>query len=328
MGRRSKPKQLELAFKSRGGRRCGAGRKRKGPRARVPHCARAEHDAKCPSFVTLRVRERLPSLRRREAHLAILWAFAAGKQRFGFRLVLYSVQSNHMHLMVEAEDRRALSRGLVGLQVRVARSLNRVWNRKGPVFEYSYHERMLSSPREVRNALVYLLNNARKHGIYTLGPDRCSSGAWFDGWRGGPASAVGSSVTACARTWLLRTGWKRHGLLDVREVPGFRRRSSRAQRSPESPPARSMAPEGSISGNVVAWEREGLEARRRGGGLIRETFRAGAEAARGVVREGARGDSRSAERARGVTIGFGERPAAGGGRQVGRAVAGGGFMRG
>jgi putative transposase len=238
MGRRSKPKQLELAFKSRGGLRRGAGRKRKGPRARVAHCARAEHDAKLPSFVTLRVREGLPSLRRREAYLATIRAFAAGKQRFGFRLVLYSLQSNHMHLMVEAEDRRALSRGLKGLQVRVARTLNRVWNRKGPVFEYSYHERKLSTPREVRNALVYLLNNARKHGIHTFGPDPCSSGAWFDGWRGGPTSAVASPVTVLARTWLLKTGWRRHGLLDVRELPGCRRRSRGRKLPPGDAPGR------------------------------------------------------------------------------------------
>jgi REP element-mobilizing transposase RayT len=172
-------------------------------------------------------------LRRRDPYQAILRSFAAGKERFGFRLILYSVQSNHVHLIIESVDRRALSRGMQGLQVRIARSLNRVWRRTGSVFEDHFHDRPLKTPREVRHALAYVLNNCHRHGIHTLGPDPYSSGAWFEGWRGSHARTLASPVTARARVWLLTTGWKRHGLLappDRGSTPALPRgqRSSRA----------------------------------------------------------------------------------------------------
>lgn len=160
-------------------------------------------------------------------------AFVAGKERFGFRLIVYSVQSNHVHLIVENVDRRALSRGMQGLQVRIARALNRVWQRRGSVFDDHFHDRPLQTPREVRNALAYVLNNCHRHGIHVLGPDPYSSGAWFEGWREGPTPVPRPTVTARARVWLLTSGWKRHGLLHVREVPGAFRRRRRT-----SPPQR------------------------------------------------------------------------------------------
>ncbi|MBK7643330.1 MAG: transposase [Planctomycetes bacterium] len=109
-----------------------------------------------------------------------------------FQTVHYSIQSNHLHLIVEARDRLALSAGMKGLLVRMARALNRVWNRRGSVFADRYHARSLDTPREVRNALVYVLHNSRKHGIHSKGIDPCSSGLWFDGW----AERCGRAVEA------------------------------------------------------------------------------------------------------------------------------------
>lgn len=76
-------------------------------------------------------------------------AFAAGSERFGFRLRQYSVQSDHRHLVVEGKDRRALSRGMQGLLIRIAKGLNRLWGRRGTVFADRYHDRILRTPREV-----------------------------------------------------------------------------------------------------------------------------------------------------------------------------------
>ena len=161
-------------------------------------------------------------------------AFAAGRERFGFRLTQYSLQSNHLHLIAEAGDRRALSRGMQGLLVRVARAPNELWRRVGSVFSDRFHARELRSPREVRAALVYVIQNARHHGLHFRGVDPCSSGAWFDGWKerfsvavgeraaiaSGEqlASAIGAPV-AQARTWLLSEGWRRRGLIEIDESP-------------------------------------------------------------------------------------------------------------
>jgi REP element-mobilizing transposase RayT len=178
-------------------------------------------------LVTIPLKRGLPRLRQTRERKALERAFRAGRERSGFLLTQYSIQSDHLHLVVEADDRRALSRGMQGLLVRIARALNKLWSRTGKVFRDRYHDRILRTPREVRNALRYVLNNARKHGLSALrgAVDGFTSAPWFDGWRGadmeplerGPACPV-----ATARTWLQRLGWRRHGLLDADEVPGTR----------------------------------------------------------------------------------------------------------
>ena len=168
--------------------------------------------------VTVRLRAGLPSLRRDAARAAIERAFSAGAERFGFRLTQYSLQSNHVHLLAEAGDESALSRGMQGLLVRVARALNRVWRRIGAVYSDRYHARQLRTPREVRAALVYVLHNARHHGLAVAGVDAFSSGPWFDGWTRALA-ANRTFPAAIARTWLLREGWRRHGLISLGESP-------------------------------------------------------------------------------------------------------------
>jgi REP element-mobilizing transposase RayT len=217
---RTKLRQEELPFKTRGGPRPGAGRKPKGARACVSHHGRVAFARAQPVHVTARLRAGLPSLRRKDAHRAILRAFGAGAERNGFRLTQYSVQSTHVHLIIEAPNRLALSRGMQGLLIRVARALNRAWQRKGSVFSDRYHDRVLRSPKEVRNALAYVLNNAKRHGIFEAGFDAFSSGRWFDGWREAKPSVLVPSILPKARTWLLTLGWRRWGLISLETVPG------------------------------------------------------------------------------------------------------------
>jgi REP element-mobilizing transposase RayT len=166
----------------------------------------------------VRLRDGLPSLRRDAARVAVERAIRAGAERFGFRLAQYSMQTNHVHLIAEAEDRSELSRGMKGLLVRVARALNRLWSRMGRVFADRYHARQLRTPREVRNALVYVLHNARHHGLRVLGVDLYSSGRWFDGWSRKLLFAS-RGPAATARSWLLRIGWRIHGLIGIEEMP-------------------------------------------------------------------------------------------------------------
>jgi REP element-mobilizing transposase RayT len=189
----------------------------------VKHRTRETFRAGCPVHVTLRLAEGRPSLRKRSTYRVLVAAMGGGCERFGMRLVHWSALGNHMHLIVEAADRRALSRGMQGLTVRMARALNRCWGRTGHVFADRFHARVLPSPTEVRSALRYVLQNARHHRIVTAGADPCSSGPWFDGWndaeRVDPAELERPAWLRTARTWLLAQGWRRLGLLDVDAYP-------------------------------------------------------------------------------------------------------------
>jgi REP element-mobilizing transposase RayT len=219
--RAARARQGELAFSSWGGRRKGAGRKRRGPRPRVDHRTRPALAPRFPVHVTTRLRAGLPSLRRQEELRVLHEAFFAGMERFGFRLVHFSVQSNHLHMIAEARDRHALALGMQGLSIRVAKALNKLWSRRGAVFDDRYHARILRTPREVKNGLCYVLSNARRHGLALAELDPFSSARWFDGWRGidGPRPGAYGPIAA-ARTWLVRVGWRRHGRIDPEAVPG------------------------------------------------------------------------------------------------------------
>src|SRR5882757_11523375 len=159
--RKRRMKQLEFAPKGRGGRRPGAGRPKK-KTSGVPHLQRQTFAKKHPLHVTLQIRREVGDLRTDKRFLRIQRAFRYGCDRFGMRMTQFSVQGNHIHLIVEADDRDALSKGMQGLAIRLARGVNRVSNRKGAVFSDRYHARVLKTLTEVRNAVHYVFYNRQK----------------------------------------------------------------------------------------------------------------------------------------------------------------------
>ena len=170
--------------------------------------------------VTMRARRDLWSLRGRL--FPSVKACVARATHAGFRVVQFSVQRDHVHLIVEGADRQRVMRGVTGLAVRVAKAVNRAMRRRGSVWDDRYHARSLKTPREVRNALAYVLLNWRKHiRDARAGVDRCSSAPWFTGWRDLRLTAVPveESPVAAPHTWLASVGWRRHGLLRVDEAP-------------------------------------------------------------------------------------------------------------
>ena len=204
-----------------GGRREGAGRKC-GANPRVPHLRRETFARRHPCHVTLKVRPGLPSLRDVRLVRELEGSFARACDRGSFRLVHYSIQHDHVHMVVEAVGPEALGRGMKSLSARLARAVNRVFERSGAVLADRYHARALRTPREVRTVLAYVLLNHRKHARRPgrrARPDPASSGRWFDGWRERLAEAVDPAV-ASPHTWLLQKGWRRHGLLSLQAVPG------------------------------------------------------------------------------------------------------------
>ena len=184
---------VQLALPTWGGRRQGAGRKRKSPLRLVSHKRRPAHAARFPLHVVLRARQDAPGLRRKQVFRAVRQALEAGAAKAGFRLVHFSVQGNHLHLVVEALDKVALSRGMQGLAVRIARAVNRSAGRDGRVFADHYFARELRTPAEVRRAVRYVLDNRMLHGRLQPGTDPCASAA----------------PLVRPRTWLLTVGWLR-----------------------------------------------------------------------------------------------------------------------
>ncbi|MBK7535368.1 MAG: transposase [Myxococcales bacterium] len=234
--RKQAPRQLTLESARKptghGGWRAGAGRPR--GRKTVSHDARERFAARHPLHVTLRIRPDVHSLRRGKVCATIRAALAAGGHKPAFRVVEFNALHNHLHLLIEAEGPAALARGMQGLSIRLARCINRLLGRTGSLFATRYHARALRTPREVRNAIRYVLLNARHHAaergrrLARDWIDPYSSAPWFDGFHSCPLAARGLESlraapdwlaflqrqprpTATARTWLLSTGWRRHG---------------------------------------------------------------------------------------------------------------------
>lgn len=217
--------QLVLARTAgHGGKRRGAGR-RPGPRRRVPHRKRPPHARGNPVHVTLRAKRGLPSFRC-ESVRKMFRGLLAEVMRDDFRIAHYSVQEDHVHLIAEAASKDALSSAMRSLTTRFAKRLDELLGRrKGKVWDHRYHRHDLRTPNEVRNALLYVLQNAKKHGEAPREGrflDPHSSAAWFDGWqdlgRRDPGED-GSWRPPRPRTWLLERGWRRRGLLRTTDAP-------------------------------------------------------------------------------------------------------------
>ena len=150
--------QRELPF--HGGRRRGAGRP-KG--TRVSHGRRPRFRKPTPVHVRLRVRRHVWNLRSGRSWRRIRRAFEKARGRFGARIVEYSVQGNHLHLIIEADDDGALSRAMQGLCIRLAKALNALMSGSGTVFDDHYFSRLLKSPTELVRAIAYVLGNHQHH---------------------------------------------------------------------------------------------------------------------------------------------------------------------
>lgn len=253
-GRRRKgsgaPEQLPL-FRSHGGKRRGAGRKRKPGRRGSPHKERPELKARHPVHVVLRVVSAVGNLRRRCAYKAVREATIATAWREDFRIVHLSMQRTHLHLIVEADDRQALAVGVQGFQISAAKHLNREISktrpgprRRGSVFPDRYHAEIITTPTQARNTLSYVISNWRKHHEDRVAPmsewhiDWFSSAIHFPGfaeygdepffWRGPPT--YDPLIVYQPRTWLLREGWKVAGPISCREVLSEKQRIPSAAR--------------------------------------------------------------------------------------------------
>ena len=149
--------------------------------AGIPHAKRPPVSPDQPHHITIRVRKGTWNLRSQRCFRQIAKAFAVANRRETIRVVHYSVQGNHLHLLVEANDRAAMSNGVRALLISMARRVNDLMDKSGSLFTDRFHEHVLTTRSAVRTALRYVLTNASKHFGHA-GVDPYSSGPWFAGW--------------------------------------------------------------------------------------------------------------------------------------------------
>jgi hypothetical protein len=231
--------QLELDLEpptGHGGRREGAGRK-KGRHPRVWHRARPAHQARHPVHVTLRAKSGLPSFvqqRVRGLMKKLLHDQRKSPRRYreAFHVAHFSIQTNHVHLIVEAvraaepgyDASRTLCGGISGFAIAFARRLNKMLSRAGKVWDDRYHRHDLKTPTETKNALRYVFQNAKKHGHLFFGDgcvDLYSSAPSFDGWSDPHATIIETEPwpEVIPKTWLLARGWRKAGELFTHNRP-------------------------------------------------------------------------------------------------------------
>ncbi len=226
--REARPFQTTMPFVRvpRRGKKLG---RKKDPNSGVSHATRPRLTGATPVHITLKISAGMPSLRAARETAQIHIAFERMHERGGARIVHYSIQGDHVHLICEADDQHTLANRMQGMKVSIAKRLNKLWGRKGSVFADRYLREDLKTPKQVRNAIRYVLMNVFRHRSRRPQPSHGSNPAWidpyssgrsFDGWLEADLrrNRVAGFVRE-ARSWLLRTGWKRHGLLSVHERP-------------------------------------------------------------------------------------------------------------
>jgi putative transposase len=240
--RRARKRHVQQDLFRRGGKRKGAGRKPQGQRAGSRHEARPVVKPQYALHIVLRVVPEVGNLRRRQMYQALREATVVAAVRERMRIVQISLQHDHVHLLIEAENNEALARGMQGFEISAARNINTMLGegpfrrRRGRVFADRYHLEVITSPRRARHALSYIMNNWRKHGEDRSGlpstwlVDPFSSGISFPDWAElsdkpwmwSMRETYDPLMVRRPQSWLLREGWKLTGTISARDVPGRR----------------------------------------------------------------------------------------------------------
>jgi REP element-mobilizing transposase RayT len=224
-------KVTEVTKGTHGGRREGAGRKRSTLRRHdPPHRARPELSPRHPVHVVLRAADGVRRLRQGVMYRALRRVLLRYLGQEDFRIVHISIQHNHLHLLVEAADRQALTRRMQSFAINAARAINGTDGRRGKVFAHRYHATQIRTPRQARCALAYVLNNWRHHREdlvmgrpFEAAVDPYSSGVSFTGWKGRRfriPDGYAPLPVAPPATDLLHSSWARFGRIDAFECPG------------------------------------------------------------------------------------------------------------
>lgn len=201
-----------------GGKRRGAGRKNQS--GKVSHSKREKVDFKRPLHLTLKVRDPKWSLRCGEIAAAFKNS-AKGAQKFGLRILHYSLLKDHIHILVEARNNEDLARGMRSFGARMGKAIRKIVGGRGAIFKGRFHLRVVTNPTQMRNTLAYVLQNFSKHTRLLKHVDAYSSAPYFGQWRKLFGRGAGPILDGLSRppplpdflcapvSWLAREGWRR-----------------------------------------------------------------------------------------------------------------------
>ncbi len=211
----------QLSFKNVngwGGKRRGAGRPNES--GLVSHAKRPRIKFSTPVHITLKIRDGLVNLRCGEVAAAFKKS-AARASVFGFKVVHFSIQNDHVHMIVETPDNESLALGMRSFGCRFGKLVRKIVGGHGPVFSGRYHVSVLNNPTKMKNAMAYVLQNFSKHSKLLNHVDQYSSAAYFVQWNKLLGKKAGPLLVRKSRppelpfylsapgSWLAREGWMR-----------------------------------------------------------------------------------------------------------------------
>ena len=205
-------KQFSFTIKVRGGKRRGAGRKKR-LENEPKHTARRLVNARTPQHLTIRMAQGLPSLRSPKFSRVFTSAIVRARA-FGLHIREFAIESNHLHLIAETDFSESLAKGMASLCARITWWMRKF--RKGRIFAGRFHSQALGSPRQVKNALRYVLFNHAKHLGVKPFVDVYSSASSFERlyeleptFRSKKRMTLLRFCLGKPTSWLLSVGWLR-----------------------------------------------------------------------------------------------------------------------
>ncbi len=186
----------------------------------MSHAKRPMVKSGTPVHITLKLRKGVANLRSREVFAGFKIS-ARGAARFDFKIIHFSIQADHVHVVAEAASNKALAQGMRSFGGRLGKWVRRIVGGVGPVFAGRYHVNVLANPTKMKNALAYVLQNHAHHRKVLKHLDEFSSAVYFSQWRqlfgftAGPLlvdhrrAADLPDYLSAPRSWLARDGWMR-----------------------------------------------------------------------------------------------------------------------
>ena len=128
----------------------------------IRHIQRERFERESSFHITIKVRQEKSDLQNKMILKALHRAIMKARYK-SLKVIHYTLEFNHIHLLVEAYNQEQLSNCMQSFGVTLAKMINKVKFKKGRVYKHRYHLRRLSSVMELKNVLKYIFNNGIKH---------------------------------------------------------------------------------------------------------------------------------------------------------------------
>lgn len=128
----------------------------------IRHIARDKVTKHTSLHLTIKI-ERLKAGLRNKDVLKQLHDSIKKARKIGLRVIHYTLEFDHVHLLVEVDSNQQLAKGMQSFGISFSKGINKIKAQVGKVFKTRYHFRKLKSPNEIKNVIFYILGNSLKH---------------------------------------------------------------------------------------------------------------------------------------------------------------------